>query len=61
MRFEALLDRHDGGELLQGGATDLLGVTERTLRLWQDPLRVLVAICGDRGPHLCDCGGWKRV
>jgi len=43
MRFEALLDRHEGGELSQGEAAELLGVTERTFRRWRDRFR-------DEGP-----------
>jgi hypothetical protein len=35
MRFAALLDRHEGGELSQGEAWELLGGTERTFRRWR--------------------------
>jgi transposase len=43
MRFEALLDRHERGELSQGEAAEMLGVSERTFRRWRDRLR-------DEGP-----------
>jgi transposase len=43
MRFEALLDRHERGELSQGEAAEMLGITERTFRRWRDRLR-------DEGP-----------
>ena len=36
MRFEALLDRHERGELSQVEAAELLGVGERTFRRWRD-------------------------
>ena len=36
IRFEALLDRHEGGELSQWEAAELLGVTDRTFRRWRD-------------------------
>lgn len=39
MRFEALLDRHDRGELTQAEAAEMLGITERTFRRWRDRLR----------------------
>src|SRR5215469_7759864 len=39
MRFEALLDRHERGELSQIEAAELLGVSERTFRRWRDRLR----------------------
>lgn len=32
IRFEALLDRHERGELSQGEAAEMLGIIERTLR-----------------------------
>ena len=38
-RFEALLDRHEGGELSKGEAAELLGVTERTFWRWRDWFR----------------------
>jgi len=44
MRFEGLLERHDRGELLQGEAAEMLGVSERTFRRWRDRLR-------DEGPE----------
>ena len=43
MRFEALLDRHERGELSRGEAAEMLGITERTFRRWRDRLR-------DEGP-----------
>lgn len=43
MRFEALLDRHERGELGQAEAAEMLGVSERTFRRWRDRLR-------DEGP-----------
>jgi transposase len=43
MRFEGLLERHEQGELSQGEAAAMLGVSERTLRRWRDRLR-------DEGP-----------
>lgn len=43
MRFEALLDRHERGELNQMEAAEMLGVSERTFRRWRDRLR-------DEGP-----------
>ena len=43
MRFEALLDRHERGELGQAEAAEMLGISERTLRRWRDRLR-------DEGP-----------
>lgn len=36
MRFEELLDRHEGGELSQMEAAEMLGVSERTFRRWRD-------------------------
>lgn len=39
MRFEALLDRHERGDLSQGEAAEMLGITERTFRRWRDRLR----------------------
>ena len=43
MRFEALLERHERGELDQEEAAEMLGVSERTFRRWRDRLR-------DEGP-----------
>lgn len=43
MRFEALLDRQERGELSQIEAAEMLGVSERTFRRWRDRL-------GDEGP-----------
>lgn len=43
MRFEALLDRQERGELSQVEAAEMLGVSERTFRRWRDRLR-------DEGP-----------
>ncbi len=43
MRFEALLDRHERGELNQEEVAEMLGVSERTFRRWRDRLR-------DEGP-----------
>ncbi len=39
MRFEALLARHESGELSQSEAGEMLGITERTFRRWRDRLR----------------------
>ena len=39
MRFEALLDRHEGGELSQMEAAEMLGISERSFRRWRDRLR----------------------
>jgi transposase len=39
MRFEALLDRHERGELSQGEAAELLGMSERTFRRHRDRFR----------------------
>jgi transposase len=39
MRFEALLDRHERGELNQEEAGEMLGISERTFRRWRDRLR----------------------
>jgi transposase len=39
MRFEALLDRHERGELDQAEAAEMLGIGERTFRRWRDRLR----------------------
>jgi transposase len=36
MRFESLLDRHQGGELTQAEAAEMLGVSERTFRRWTE-------------------------
>src|SRR5712691_6770074 len=43
MRFEALLERHERGELSQEEAAEMLGIGERTFRRWRDRLR-------DEGP-----------
>lgn len=43
MRFEALLERHERGELGQEAASALLGISERTFRRWRDRLH-------DEGP-----------
>jgi transposase len=43
MRFEALLDRHERGELGQEAASELLGISDRTFRRWRDRLH-------DEGP-----------
>lgn len=39
MRFEALLERHERGELSQIEAAEMLGIGERTFRRWRDRLR----------------------
>ncbi|MGH7043073.1 MAG: ISNCY family transposase [Acetobacteraceae bacterium] len=39
MRFEALLDRQEKGELSQAEAAELLGIGERSFRRWRDRLR----------------------
>ena len=44
MRLEALLERHERGELNQIEAAEMLGVSERTFRRWRDRLR-------DEGPE----------
>ena len=44
MHFEGLLERHERGELSQGEAAEMLGVSERTFRRWRDRLR-------DEGPE----------
>jgi len=44
MRFESLLDRHERGELSQGEAAELLGMSERTFRRYRDRVR-------DEGPE----------
>jgi transposase len=44
MRFEALLERYERGELSQVEAAEMLGVGERTFRRWRDRLR-------DEGPE----------
>lgn len=44
MRFETLLDRHEGGDLSQVEAAEMLGMSERTFRRWRDRLR-------DEGPE----------
>ena len=36
MRFEALLERHERGELSQEEAAELLGMSDRTFRRWRD-------------------------
>src|SRR6187431_951130 len=35
MRFEDLLDRHEGGQLTQAEAGEMLGISERSFRRWQ--------------------------
>ena len=35
MRFEALLERHEDGELSQVEAAEMLGMCERWFRRWQ--------------------------
>ena len=42
MRFEALLDRHERGELSQVEAAEMLGMSERTFRRWRNRLRAEV-------------------
>jgi len=44
MRFEALLERHERGELSQVEAAEMLGMSERTFRRWRDRLQ-------DEGPE----------
>lgn len=39
MRFEALMARHESGELSQTEAGEMLGVTERTFRRWRERWR----------------------
>src|SRR5712671_2929494 len=39
MRFEALLDRRERGELNQEEAGEMLGISERTFRDWRDRRR----------------------
>jgi len=39
MRFEALLDRYEQGELDQETAAEMLGISDRTFRRWRDRLR----------------------
>ena len=39
MRFEALLDRRERGELNQEEAGEMLGISERTFRGWRDRWR----------------------
>ena len=39
MRFESLLERHEGGALSQVEAAEMLGVSERTFRRWRDRYR----------------------
>ena len=39
MRFEELLDRHERGYLTQQEMADMLGVSERTVRRWQERYR----------------------
>src|SRR5260370_10353761 len=39
MRFEALLDRHEEGELSQAEAAEMLGMSERTFRRRRDRFR----------------------
>jgi transposase len=47
MRFEALLDRQERGELSQVDAAEMLGISERSFRRWRDRLR-------DEGPSGLD-------
>jgi hypothetical protein len=42
--FRGVLDRQERGELSQGEAAEMLGVSERTFRRWRDRLR-------DEGPE----------
>lgn len=44
MRFESLLDRHERGDLSQGEAAEMLGMSERTFRRYRDRVR-------DEGPE----------
>lgn len=39
MRLEELLDRHERGNLSQGEAAEMLGISERTFRRWRDRYR----------------------
>jgi transposase len=39
MHFEGLLERHQRGELSQGEAAEMLGISKRTFRRWRDRLR----------------------
>jgi transposase len=39
MRFEALLERHEEGDLSQAEAAEMLGMCERSFRRWRDRLR----------------------
>src|SRR5260370_38354197 len=43
MGFEALLDRHERGDLSEAEAAEILGIRERTFRRWRDRMR-------DEGP-----------
>ena len=36
MRFANVLDRHEGGEITQLEAAEMLGINERTFRRWRD-------------------------
>lgn len=45
MRFEDLLERHEGGSLSQEEAGEMLGISERTFRRWRDRYRD----CGEAG------------
>jgi hypothetical protein len=53
-RFEGLLERHERGELSQGEAAEMLGVSERTFRRWRDRLR-------DEGPQGLRDPGSRRA
>ena len=39
MRFANVLDRHDGGEITQLEAAEMLGINERTFRRWRVRIR----------------------
>ena len=39
MRFEELLDRHEGGFVRQAEVGEMLGISERTFRRWRDRYR----------------------
>jgi transposase len=39
MRFEGLLERHEGGELSPGEVAEMLGMSERTFRRWRERYR----------------------
>jgi transposase len=50
MRFEAVLDRYEQGELDQETAAQMLGISDRTFRRWRDRLRDegLAGLCDRR-------------